>query len=127
MSKFDDLDDYEEFDYIEDLSENEIEEEDEEKGDKLAVALRFDPEKDTAPRIVAAGKGDVARQIIVVAEQSDIPVYQDGSLAESLSQFEVGAVIPSGLYELVAEMLIFLYQLNESWLQERVSDYEYEE
>jgi len=115
------FDDYEEFDYLEKLFSGEIKEDNKEK---LAIALRFDPEKDTAPRIVAAGKGEVAEEIINLAEEKDVPVYQDGNLARDLSHYEVGAVVPGSLYEVIAEMLIFLYQLNESWLNERM---EYEE
>ncbi|MEQ8172348.1 MAG: EscU/YscU/HrcU family type III secretion system export apparatus switch protein [Candidatus Eremiobacterota bacterium] len=117
MSKHDDLDDYEEFDYIEEIQREEFREE--EDKEKVAVVLRFDPEQDSAPRIVAAGKGETAEQIIEVAEQGEIPVYKDGNLARTLSDFEVGAVIPGELYELIAEVLIFLYQLNEEWIKDR--------
>lgn len=121
MNKFDDLDDYEEFDYLEKLLSGEIKEDSKEK---LAIALRFDPEKDTAPRIVAAGKGEIAEEIISLAEEKDVPVYQDGNLARDLSGYEVGAIVPGALYEVIAEMLIFLYELNENWLNERM---EYED
>jgi len=118
VSKHDDLDDYEEFDYIEEIQ---VEKTDEgEDKEKVAVVLRFDPAQDTAPRIVAAGKGEIAEQIIEVAEEGEIPVYKDGNLAQSLSDFEVGAVVPGELYELIAEVLIFLYQLNEEWIKDRV-------
>lgn len=124
MSKFDDdLDRYEEFEYLENLTEKDIIKDKEEK-EKIAVALRFDPEKDTAPRIVAAGRGVDAEQIIELAEESDVPVYKQGELAEDLSQFEVGAIIPGALYELIAEMLIFLYHLDESWLEDRMENFE---
>ena len=124
VNKFND--DYEEFDYLEEISyTDDIEEDDNVEGkEKVAVALRFDPEKDTAPRIVAAGRGEAAKQIIELAEESDIPLYQEQSVAEGLSQFEVGAVIPESLYELIAEVLIFLHHLDEDWVDEKMGDYE---
>jgi len=122
-NKFDDLDDYEEFEYLENLStEEEIDEKNKNNKEKIAIALRFDPEKDTAPRIVAAGRGEVAEEIIELAEESNVPVYQEKTIAEGLAQVEVGAVIPGALYELIAEVLIFLYYLNEDWLDEKLGE-----
>jgi len=128
VSKFDKMDDdYEEFDYLEEISYTDVEEKNKDDKEKVAVALRFDPEKDTAPRIVAAGRGEAAERIIELAEESEVPLYQQESIAEGLSQFEVGAIIPGQLYELIAEVLIFLYHLDSEWLNDQISEADYED
>jgi len=128
VSKFDKMDDdYEEFDYLEEISYTDVEEKNKDDKEKVAVALRFDPEKDTAPRIVAAGRGEAAERIIELAEESEVPLYQQESIAEGLSQFEVGAIIPGQLYELIAEVLIFLYHLDSEWLNDKISEEDYED
>lgn len=72
-----------------------------------AVALAYNP-GDTAPRILATGKGHMARRIIEEAEAHDVPFYKDSKLAETLSTLEIGEAIPSELYEVVAEILVFV-------------------
>ncbi|MBN7773753.1 EscU/YscU/HrcU family type III secretion system export apparatus switch protein [Clostridium aminobutyricum] len=74
-----------------------------------AVALKYDG-KDTAPIIVASGLGYMAEKIVEVANQSDVPVYEDTSLATVLSQLELGARIPEEVYNAVVE--IYVYFLN---------------
>lgn len=74
-----------------------------------AVALKYDG-KDTAPVIVASGLGYMAEKIVEVANKSDVPVYEDTSLATVLSQLELGAKIPEEVYNAVVE--IYVYFLN---------------
>ena len=69
--------------------------------DKTAVALAFEP-GDIAPKILASGKGAVADKI------NDVPFYKDNKLAETLSKLEIGDAIPPELYEVVAEILLFV-------------------
>lgn len=74
---------------------------------KQAVALEYDPE-DSAPKVIAMGRGALAERIIEQAKQSDIPVHRDDKLANTLSKLEIGDMIPPELYEVVAEVLVFV-------------------
>jgi flagellar biosynthesis protein len=67
-----------------------------------AAALQYNPEKDSAPIIVASGHGATAEKIIEIAEQNGILVYRDDSAASILSMLDVGRDIPVELYEVVA-------------------------
>lgn len=77
------------------------------KKEKTAVALSYDP-SEVAPKIVATGKGHVADKIIETAKENDVPFYQDNELADTLSKFVIGEAIPPELYEVVAEILVFV-------------------
>ncbi len=74
---------------------------------KTAVALAYDP-GDAAPRILATGKGAIAEKIIEEAKAHDVPFYKDNKLAETLSKLEIGDAIPPELYEVVAQILLFV-------------------
>lgn len=67
-----------------------------------AVALRYSADQDLAPVVIASGYGQVAENIIDIAEQRGIPVYRDDSAASILCMLDVGAHIPRELYEVVA-------------------------
>lgn len=88
---------------------------------KTAVALRYLQEEDKAPKIIASGRGKIAQKIMEIAEKHDIPIYEDPEVVEILSQLEVGIEIPPELYEVVAEILAFVYSLDKS-----VSDKKFE-
>lgn len=75
--------------------------------EKAAIALQYDPD-DAAPKILATGKGHVAEKIIDEAKEHDVPLYQDDKLADTLSKLEVGDAIPPELYEVVAQILVFV-------------------
>lgn len=79
--------------------------------DKTAVALRYNP-GDTAPEIIAAGKGALAERILDTAKENDVPVYEDEKLAKTLSKLEIGDMIPPELYEVVAEILVYVDRLD---------------
>lgn len=79
---------------------------------KAAVALGYDPNKDAAPVVLAAGQGEIARMIQAVAEAHGVPIHQDNPLAQALVRLEVGSQIPPELYRAVAELLAFLYKLE---------------
>ncbi len=74
---------------------------------KQAVALEYNPE-DQAPKIVAIGQGELAERIIDKAKESDIPIHRDDKLAGTLAKLEIGEMIPPELYEVVAEILVFV-------------------
>lgn len=78
---------------------------------KTAVAVAYEP-GDVAPKILAAGKGAVAERIIETAKEHDVPFYQDNKLAETLSKLEIGDTIPPELYEVVAEILVFVDDMD---------------
>ena len=75
---------------------------------KQAIALAYDPNEDGAPRVIASGKGIVAERIIDAAKEQDIPIHEDSKLADTLSKLEIGEMIPPELYEVVAEILVFV-------------------
>ncbi|HHU05655.1 MAG TPA: hypothetical protein GXZ65_04140 [Clostridiales bacterium] len=71
---------------------------------KKAAALKYDPEQDMAPVVLASGYGPIAEQIIDIAEQHGIPVYRDDSTASMLCMLEVGSNIPPELYQIIASV-----------------------
>ena len=80
---------------------------------RRAVALRYDAEQDVAPRIVAKGRGYIAEQIIRAARDHNIPLVVDAEMSHLLEPLELDASIPSEFYLAVAEVLAFVYRLNE--------------
>ena len=80
--------------------------------EKTAVAIQYDP-GDAAPKILATGKGHVAQKIIEEAKKADVPFYKDSKLADTLSRMEIGEAIPPELYEVVAEILVFVDDMDK--------------
>jgi flagellar biosynthesis protein len=80
---------------------------------KLAAVLKYDAGKDRAPHIVAKGRGTIAEKIIEVALKNDIPIRNDPALVQILSTLEIDEAIPQELYQAVAEVLAFVYKMNE--------------
>ena len=78
---------------------------------KKAVALSYDVE-DGAPKVLAAGQGYLAEKIIEKAEQADVPLYRDDELVKSLLDLEIGELIPAELYEVVAEILVYVDKME---------------
>lgn len=74
---------------------------------KTAVAIAYEP-GERAPKIIATGKGYTAERIIEKAKEEKIPFYKDDKLAKTLSKLEIGEMIPPELYEVVAEILVFV-------------------
>ena len=79
---------------------------------KQAIALEYDPEDD-APRVIARGRGALAERIIEKAQESNVPVHRDDKLADTLSKLDIGDMIPPELYEVVAEILIFVDSMDK--------------
>ena len=79
---------------------------------KQAIALEYDP-GDVAPKVVASGKGALAEKIIEKAKEADVPLHQDSKLAGTLSKLEIGDYIPPELYEVVAEILVFVDEMEK--------------
>ena len=80
----------------------------------FAVALRYKPEKDSAPVVVAKGQDSLALRIVKAAEEAKVAVVENVPLARALyASSEVGREIPPELYNAVAEVLVYLYRLND--------------
>jgi len=82
-------------------------------GKRTAVAMRYDVETDKAPLILASGRGAVADEILRIAEENKIPLYENRNLANMLAKLEIDSEIPAQLYVLVAEVLFFVYKLDK--------------
>lgn len=80
---------------------------------RQAIALEYDPNDDTAPKVIATGKGALADRIIEMAKDNKVPVHKDSKLANTLSRLEIGQEIPPELYEVVAEILVFVDAMDK--------------
>ncbi len=78
---------------------------------KTAVALSYTPEEE-APKVVATGKGYVAEKILEVAAENNVPIHEDEKVAGVLSKLGIGEYIPQELYEVVAEILVFVDSMD---------------
>jgi flagellar biosynthesis protein len=86
------------------------------EGDKErphAAAIKYDPEKDRAPKLTAKGFGLVAERILEVARKYDIPIRRDADLSMLLSKLKLESEIPSDLYRAVAEILAVIYRVEQ--------------
>ena len=79
---------------------------------KQAIALEYDPSEE-APRVIASGKGILAEKISEKAMESAVPIHRDDKLANTLSRLDIGDMIPPELYEVVAEILIFVDSMDK--------------
>lgn len=84
----------------------------EEKKRKQAIAIQYNPDE-VAPKILASGTGIIADKIIEKAKSSDVPLYEDNKLANTLSKLDIGDYIPPELYSIVAEILVFVDNLDK--------------
>jgi flagellar biosynthesis protein len=82
--------------------------------DSVAVALQQTEGKSRTPKVIAGGKGEVARQILEIAFKNGIKVREDADLAELLSVVDVESEIPLDAFAAVAEILTYVYQLNDA-------------
>lgn len=76
----------------------------------FAIALGYDGK--SAPRLTAKGAGEIARQIIEIAEEFGVPLHQDPELSALLAQIPLGDEIPEDLYRVIAEVIAFAYILT---------------
>ncbi len=82
-----------------------------------AVAILYDESKSAAPKVIASGKGVVAQKIIEAAREAGIHIQEDPNLIELLAKIPIGEEIPVELYQTVAEVLAFVYQINDRYRQ----------
>jgi flagellar biosynthesis protein len=85
---------------------------DERKKPLEAVALRYQPGEDPAPKLTAKGRGRIAERILELARQHNIPIRQDRNLVQVLSLLKLDEEIPPSVYRAVAEILAFVYRLG---------------
>ena len=82
--------------------------------DKQAVALKYDMQKDSAPRVVAKGKGHTAEHILEAAQKSSVPVYQNKTLVNMLMALDIDREIPPELYKAIAEVMAYVYKMDKA-------------
>lgn len=75
-----------------------------------AVALHYDEER--APTVVASGEGDIAREIMEIANEHGIPLYENPELVSVLARLELGEEIPDVLYRVIAEIIAFAFYIQ---------------
>lgn len=80
--------------------------------DRIAVALRYDRDREQVPHVTAKGRGQIAAQIIDLAQERGIPVHEDPDLIEILKQMDIGSAIPVPAFAAVASILAVLYRAN---------------
>ena len=79
-----------------------------------AAALKYNSDRDRAPRLVASGQGKVAETIEKIAIEANVPIVEDAALISALLALEVGDEIPEQLYLAVAKILSFLYTVDSN-------------
>ncbi|MCL2457568.1 MAG: EscU/YscU/HrcU family type III secretion system export apparatus switch protein [Desulfobulbus sp.] len=82
---------------------------------KRAVALLYDPQKGAAPKVVASGANLIAEKIIATAAAAGVHIKEDPDLVELLAKIPIGAEIPAELYQTIAEVLAFIYAVNNRY------------
>lgn len=85
------------------------------KPTRFAAALRYKPDQDCAPIVVASGQGDIAETILKIAAAAGIPNYVEPGLAQVLSKIDPGTPIPRETYSLVAEIITFIWKLDREY------------
>lgn len=76
-----------------------------------AVALSYDP-SESVPKVIAKGEGIIARNIVEKGKEEDIVIYEDENLVDSLIGLDINDTIPEELYEAVAEIIFYVYNLD---------------
>jgi len=82
---------------------------------RQAVALKYLPKADRAPKVTAKGSGLVAERIVELAKQHGIPIQEDPALVQILAQLDFYQEIPPSVYGVVAEILAFIYKMNKKY------------
>ncbi|MDM7861954.1 EscU/YscU/HrcU family type III secretion system export apparatus switch protein [Alteromonas sp. ASW11-36] len=89
------------------------------KKTKRAIGLKYSEKQGSAPEVTAKGFGDLAEEIISVAQQHGVLIHEDQHLSEFLGTLDLGQEIPEQLYYVIAELIAFSYVLQgktpENW------------
>ena len=81
---------------------------------RKAVALKYEAERDLAPKVIAKGRGHVAEHILETAQKNAVPVYQDKTLVNMLMALEIDREVPPELYRAIAEVMAYVYKMDKS-------------
>lgn len=79
---------------------------------KKSVALKYESQRDIAPKVIASGYGEIAKRIIEIAKENNIPIYQDESLTDFLVKLKIGDYIPEELYKIVAQIFVWVWDIS---------------
>ncbi len=79
------------------------------------MALKARTDQAPAPKVTAKGEGLVAERIIELARENQIPIKEDPDLVQILSQVDINKEVPPSVYKVVAELLAFVYKLNQKY------------
>lgn len=88
---------------------------DDQRTEKKAVALLYDQDKGTAPKVIASGSNLIAEKIIATAMEAGVHIREDKDLVELLAKIPLGQEIPVELYQTIAEVLAFVYSVNGTY------------
>jgi flagellar biosynthesis protein len=77
-----------------------------------AVAMQYERGKNQAPKVTAKGQGKLAEKILAMAREHNIPIHKDKALVNALYRLDLNEEIPEELYQVVAEVLAFVYRMN---------------
>ena len=80
---------------------------------RQAVALRYQPHEDHAPKVSAKGRGLIADRILALAREHNIPIREDKNLLQVLSRLDLEQEVPTHVYQAVAEILAFVYRVSK--------------
>ncbi|MEE9255912.1 MAG: EscU/YscU/HrcU family type III secretion system export apparatus switch protein, partial [bacterium] len=89
--------------------------------EREAVALSYRSELRAAPLLTAKGRGEVAERILELARIHNVPIREDADLVRLLAQLEIESEIPPNLYRVIAEIIAFVYFVNEKWKKEKAA------
>jgi flagellar biosynthesis protein len=81
----------------------------------MATALQYDSDKGSAPRVIASGQRKMAEKILAEARKHNISIYEDSALTAALANVNLGEEIPAELYQVVAEVLAYIYRIEEKY------------
>lgn len=82
-----------------------------EKKLKKAAALSYEM-GETAPKVTALGRGEIASRIIKTAQENNVPIFENSGLVDTLMELDIGDRIPPELYSVVAEILVFISKID---------------
>lgn len=85
----------------------------EERKKKKAVAVKYKAGQSAVPSVAAKGAGEMAKRIIKIAKENGIPIKEDPDLVETLSKLDINQDIPPELYQVIAEVLAWVYRVNK--------------
>ena len=82
---------------------------------KSAVSIQYKAKTDKAPKVTAKGKGLMGEKIVALAKEHGIPIKEDPDLVQILSQVDIDKEIPPAMYQVLAELLAFIYRINQEF------------